>query len=63
MIKHENGCVSCGLPCIGKACQYLDEIVFVCDDCGCEVEDLWEYDGKQLCLDCLLDAVPKVEAE
>lgn len=53
MIKTENECVSCGKPCLGTACPYMNVTRFYCDECGSE-ETLYDVDGDQLCLDCLL---------
>jgi len=63
MIRHENDCVGCpsGLGCIGSACPYRDVVVFVCDECEGEVDELYEYaDGRQLCADCLLEQYKKI---
>jgi hypothetical protein len=33
---------------------------FYCDKCG-EEATLYEYDGKELCAECLLEEIPVVE--
>ena len=53
MVKVENGCVDCGLPCIGAACRYNRVVILRCDRCHDEVEELYEVDGEDLCEDCL----------
>ena len=53
MIKIENHCVSCGLPCLGSTCPYRNVEVRYCDKCKEETEDLYEVDGDDLCEDCL----------
>lgn len=51
-----DGCVDCGLPCMGKSCPYWEVEERFCDKCGEETSQLYEYNGKELCEDCLLDA-------
>ena len=53
MVKTESGCVDCGLPCNGVACPNYRVLVFECDLCHDEVDELYEVDGEDLCLDCL----------
>ena len=59
MLKFENECVGCPQGCIN--CGRKHVAVWVCDECGCEADELWEYEEQQLCQDCLLEAVPKAE--
>lgn len=61
MRKKIDGCVCCGLPCLSY-CNLRDESYeYICDRCGVEVyrADLYEYDGEEICQDCLLELVPK----
>lgn len=37
MEKITDGCVGCGKPCLGNACWYKSQSVFVCDNCGEEI--------------------------
>lgn len=60
MIRYENDCVDCGLPCQMSSCPYYSVPHYYCDSCGDE-DELYEYEGEQLCKYCLLLAVPKVE--
>lgn len=59
MIRHEDECVGCpySMGCVGSACNNWKALHCYCDDCGDEVDDLYEYDGEQLCLSCLLDII------
>lgn len=59
MIKIENHCVDCGLPCLGRACPNREVEVHYCDKCGEEVEESFEVDGEELCEDCLKDLFRK----
>lgn len=60
MIVKESDCAGCQLPCLYEACPHYEVIVLYCDKCNCEVEDLWEFDGEQLCADCIFDSLDKV---
>lgn len=63
MITYENECVDCNseIGCYGDNCPKLKVPHFICDECCEDVEELFGYDGEQLCKDCLLEAVPKVK--
>lgn len=63
MITYENDCVCCDLPCMGKNCPYYSVAHYYCDKCNDETDELYEYEDKQLCQDCLLESVPKVESD
>lgn len=56
MIKYENQCCSCatpGYPCLGDSCSLVNVPVRYCDKCDCELDDIYEVDGEELCEDCL----------
>ena len=57
---YENECVGCGLPCIGDACPHRNVLKFYCDECDTEAE-LYHYEDKELCIDCIKDMLEKVE--
>lgn len=60
MIKYENDCVDCGLPCF-DTCKYKNVPHYYCDCCGEETDELYIYDdGRQLCADCLLSQFDKI---
>ena len=63
MIEYENECVGCPteLGCLGKSCPNLSVPHLYCDQCGSEVDTLREYDGQQLCEECLLDQFDIIE--
>lgn len=52
MLKIENHCVSCGLPCIGDDCPNRNIRVRYCDECG---EEGAEYvlNDTDLCRECM----------
>lgn len=53
------GCAVPAYPCLGSLCPNRHITVHVCDEC--EAEDvLYDYNGRELCAECLLDIVPKV---
>lgn len=56
MIREENDCCGCAVPaypCMGNACPNRHALHYYCDECGEEVERLWDYKGDQLCDDCV----------
>lgn len=57
MLKIENNCVDCALPCIGDSCNYRNVKTLYCDSCSEELEKLYEYKGDELCDKCLLEAL------
>ena len=62
MIKIEDECVCCGLPCLGSSCPNRNVKRYYCDECGEEVDTLYRYDdGTELCEDCLLKEFETVE--
>ena len=66
MIKTEDNCVGCPpeMGCLGSFCPNRNVLVYICDCCKCEADELYIYDGEeQLCEDCLLDKFQKVGAD
>lgn len=61
MIEYENRCTGCsdGLRCKGNHCPNRKVKVFICDDCGDEAS-LYEYDGEQLCIECIKERLEAV---
>lgn len=53
-------CVECDLPCIYEACRYYKAERYLCDECNEEAE-LYYFDGQELCADCILNRLEKVE--
>jgi len=60
VIKFENECVDCGLPCVFDNCPNYRVKHYYCDSCGSE-DKLYEYDDQQLCFECLLEQLHVVE--
>lgn len=62
MIITEDFCVGCPpeLGCLGNSCPNRNVQVRVCDQCE-EPEQLYRYDDKELCLECLLDYIEAEE--
>ena len=50
-------CVGCDAVfgyCKGVSCPYYGKYaVLICDECGEETDKLFQYDGNEICLDCL----------
>ena len=57
----ESDCVDCGLPCIHEACRHYEVVRYVCDNCKEDVYELYHFDGEELCADCVLEQLEKVE--
>ena len=54
-----NECVDCGLPCF-NSCPHKNVTRFYCDKCNNETQ-LYNYDGQELCIDCIEKRLEKVE--
>lgn len=52
MIKYENDCVDCDIYCINCGAKHTKH--YYCDYCKDEAETLYEYNGKELCAECVL---------
>lgn len=65
MRRIENECVDCELPCMGSHCPYRNVLHYYCDGCNDEfnLEELCEYEGDELCKDCLFKLFPKVKED
>ena len=55
MVKYENECCDCGLPCLGRSCPNRNVKHLYCDECGSDVDELW--DG--LCEECFIEDAKK----
>lgn len=63
MQKVVNECCDCaagGYPCRGSSCPLRAVTRYYCDKCKSE-DVLYEYDGQELCKDCLLEQFPIVD--
>ena len=61
MIRTENECCDCGLPCTYESCPYWAVTRFYCDECGNEEDVLYWWDNQQLCLGCVEARLERVE--
>lgn len=57
----ESDCVDCGLPCLHKACPHYEVTRYICDNCKDDVYELYHFEGQELCVDCVLEQLEKVE--
>lgn len=61
MIQYVDECVSCPkeMGCLGTSCKNRNVPILICDECGQEVDELYEidFDNNQRCLSCLLEVV------
>ena len=60
MVSIENECVECGKPCFSE-CPYKAVKHYYCDHCGNETDKLYEFEGEELCLDCIIETLTEVE--
>lgn len=61
MVRIEKDCVGpCPQGCIGSSCPYQHIQVWICDECGDEDVELFEYEGQELCIDCIKKMLPRV---
>lgn len=64
MRKFQHECCDCATgtyPCLGNSCPF-GSIHFYCDECG-EEDELYEYNGRELCADCILSKLNRVDME
>lgn len=62
MIKYENECCGCAAPaypCLSDTCHNRHVPHYYCDNCNCE-EQLYYYDGQELCLSCIENKLERV---
>lgn len=60
MIVIENECCDCQLPCIYETCPYYRVVRYYCDQCH-EEDVIYEFGNEQLCTDCILEQLERVE--
>lgn len=62
MKRIEDECVGCpaGVPCLGPSCPNRNVVRYYCDECGAE-ETLYEWDGQELCIECIKEQLDVVE--
>lgn len=62
MTKYEDECVCCPpeMGCLGSACPNRNVKHLYCDKCKADCEELYDYDGEELCEECLLDSFKKI---
>lgn len=62
MIKIENDCVGCPpeMGCMGNSCKYRNVKHYYCDECD-EETDIYDFDGEELCIDCIEKRLKKIE--
>lgn len=61
MVRIENDCVGCDLPCLGNSCPYKNVPHVYCDECEAEEDKFYKYEGQYLCQDCLLQQFEELD--
>ena len=56
-----NECVDCGLHCLGNSCPNRNVVRIYCDECGEEVDELYLFEGQELCSHCVLEKLERVD--
>lgn len=62
-MKYEGECHGCATesyPCLGSACPNRHVKHLYCDECDDEVEEVYDFEGIQLCEKCLLKKFEKI---
>lgn len=61
MVVYENECVGCPpeMGCLGSACSNRNVPHYYCDECNEETQ-LYEFEGQELCIDCIEEMLDKV---
>lgn len=63
MVRIEDECTHCATDnysCLGDRCPNMNVARYYCDNCKCEVDKLYLYNGEQLCKDCVLESLEVV---
>lgn len=60
MRRIESDCMGCDMICIHRACPYYEVEYFYCDECH-DNATLYEWDGRELCIDCIRKELTVVE--
>jgi hypothetical protein len=58
VIKYENNCIGCDY-CMQCGADHTP--IYICDECGDEVNTLYKLEGQQLCSSCVLNSLPEVD--
>lgn len=61
MKYYTNECCNCDLPCIYERCPYYKVKHFRCDFCKKEDVVLYNYNGYEICENCLIKEFEVVE--
>ena len=64
MITYEDECCGCATesyPWLGSACPNRNVKRLYCDRCDDDVEKLYNYDGEELCEECVLKEFEVIE--
>lgn len=57
------GCTSVGLRCLGVSCKYRNVVRLYCDLCESEVDTLYVFGYQELCEECVIKSLEKIEKD
>ena len=62
LLAYEDECVGCPdeFNCFGYLCQYRKIPHLYCDECKEEVDCLYNYNGEEICQECLIEKFEKI---
>ena len=62
MTKYEDECVCCPpeMGCLGSGCPNRNVKHLYCDKCKDDCEELYVFDGEELCEDCLKNSLERI---
>ena len=62
LVYDKKNCVGCPpyMGCLGQMCPHCWETVMKCDVCGEEVDELYRWDGDDMCDDCFKEEIEKI---
>lgn len=65
MKEYTNECVGCPpeMGCLSNRCPHMNVPHLYCDECMEEVEELYEFEGDELCIECIKDRLVKIELD
>ncbi len=61
--RNENLCVGCPQGCVSCGMKNATVVYMRCDNCGEEVDEVYDVDGQHICYECLPDMFRVIRKE